>query len=395
MALLREVILKKRRQYAVITAVIVFTAIAAAEGVYAQNIQRSPERIYRIVDGVMKEVVHDTTTMMTAVDPGDSLSVFPDETPYSGIILKSVDTNPMGSDSDTVLTKAEQRALRRLERNDPAHVRYSRIFRDTIPLSRMTAISLVIPGYSQLYNKQAWKIPVLYVTAGATAYLGVRQNRKYLDYRHTYDAMIKRNAPREELDPVQTQMIKHNTNRMLLFAGALATYAYFLGDGVINYQGRNATDVKKATTLSTIFPGAGQIYNHSLWKVPIIYGALATMAYIVDYNTRGYKRTKLAYDIATDDDPNNTHELLEYPYNYSADQLRSLKNNYRRNRDMSIILTAGVYLLNIIDAHVDAHMKSYDVSDDFTVSLEPSITHLYTIRSQNTTALGLSLKLHF
>ena len=80
---------------------------------------------------------------------------------------------------------------------------------------------------------------------------------------------------------------------------------------------------------------------------------------------------------------------------YTADYLRKLKNNYRRNRDLCIIITAGLYLLNIIDAHVDAHMKDYDVSDDLSMTLEPTVTNFYTMRTGNSNGYGLSFKLRF
>lgn len=90
--------------------------------------------------------------------------------------------------------------------------------------------------------------------------------------------------------------------------------------------------------------------------MPIILGGIATMGYVINFNNRGYERFKLAYDQVA------AGKTDEFNGRYTADYLRKLKNNYRRNRDLCIIITAGLYLLNIIDAHVDAHMKDYDVS---------------------------------
>lgn len=348
-------------------AVTLVMAIATAR---AQDIPNDPNRRFKVVDGVLTEIRPDTTALK--------------ETP-----LPEIPVQDTVAAADT-LTRKEKRQLAR-ELDAPA-TRYSRIFRDSIPISRMTAISLVAPGFGQLYNKQAWKIPILYGTVGATAYLGFKQNSKYRDFKGQYDYMQRRGATQEELDPVQSQMIKYNTRRTLLFVGAIASYIYFVGDAVVNYNGP-VNSIKKATTLSTICPGAGQIYNKSYWKVPIVVGGFATMFYVIDYNARGYKRFKLAYDLLTDDDPNTVNEFNNETY--TAEQLRSWKNAYRRNRDLCIIITAGVYLLNIIDAHVDAHMKDFDISDDLVMRLEPTLINFYTQRTHNVNGVGLSFKMNF
>ena len=207
------------------------------------------------------------------------------------------DSLPTPEDSTALLSAREQRRMRRAML-DTAE-RYSVIFRDSIPISRMCAISMIAPGFGQLYNQQYWKIPIAWTTLGTSLYFGIKQNKKYQSYKGEYEAMQMRNASQEELNPVQAKMIRHNTYRQLLFAGALASYVYFIGDGAVNYPG-HTTSVKKATTLSTICPGAGQFYNGSYWKVPIVLGGFATMAYMIDWNNRGYKRFKLAYDLVTD-----------------------------------------------------------------------------------------------
>ena len=357
---------RKRHILFILTVVTVF--IVTTVRVYAQQPTQNSHPRYRVIDGVLKEVVAEPDS--TA---GDSTAV----------ALKSVESNP-------VLSKEEKKP-KKIKDADTSTVRYSSIFEDTIPISRMCLYSAIAPGFSQLYNKQAWKIPILYGTVGAAAYFGFQQNSKYRTFKKEYDGLIRQGASREELDPVQSQMIKHNTGRTLLFAGAIASYIYFIGDGALNYNGP-VNSVKKATTLSTICPGAGQIYNKSYWKLPIVVGAFATMGYVIDFNARGYKRFKLAYDLVTDGDDSTVDE---FNGRYSEDYLRRLKNSYRRNRDLSIIITCGLYLLNIIDAHVDAQLKDYDISDDLAVTLEPTLMNYYTMRSSNVTGIGLSLKINF
>ncbi len=339
-----------------------------------------------LLDSLSTDSLRMDSTQMDSIRSVDSISV-------DSIALDSLGMN-MLPDSTTMsdslfqsLPKKEQRKLNK----DMKPAKYNRYFRDSIPISRMTAISLVVPGFSQLYNDQVWKIPVLYGTAGSALFFGIKQNKTYSKYKSEYDAMLRRNATREELNPVQTRMIQHNTYRQLLFAGALVSYVYFLGDGVVNYDGA-MTSVKKATTLSTICPGAGQFYNKSYWKVPIVMGGFATMAYVIDFNNRGYQRFKLASDLVSDGDDST---IDEFNGRYDADYLNNLKRSYRRNRDLSLIITAGLYLLNIVDAHVDAHLQDYDVSDDLSMNLEPIFTNIYSQSKGNQNLFGMTFNIKF
>ncbi len=268
--------------------------------------------------------------------------------------------------------------------------RYSRIFRDTMPLSRMTAISLVVPGFSQLHNKQAWKIPLLYGTVGGFTYLSLNQAKHYRDYKSQYETLKSQGVPQAELDGVQSEMIRRNTSKTIFTLGAVASYVYFLADGVMNHQGAS-TSVKKATTLSTVLPGAGQFYNRSYWKVPIVVGAFATMGYVLNYNIQGYNRYQTAYNLVADDDPTTVDEYNGY---FSEDQLRTLKDSFRRNRDLSFVILGGIYLLNIVDAHVDAHLRDFDVSDDLAIDLVPTIINLNTYQAR-TQAVGVALSIRF
>jgi hypothetical protein len=153
-------------------------------------------------------------------------------------------------------------------------------------------VSAVLPGYGQIYNKQYWKLPILYGTLGTSIGLAIHQNSIYKPLKKEYDALIAKNGlyRTEELNLVQRKMIRSNTTRQLLWGAAAASYIYFLGDVVINYSTNEVSSVKKATTLSTICPGAGQIYNKSYWRAPIVLGGIASMAYVVDWNNRGFKR---------------------------------------------------------------------------------------------------------
>ncbi len=273
---------------------------------------------------------------------------------------------------------------------------------DSMSLSRMCWLSVPLPGFGQIYNKQYWKLAVLYPTVGAATTMFALEHKKYKPLKAQYDKYLIDNGylRTPELDQIQTEMIRHNTLQQIYAGVAIATYIYFIGDAAVNYSTNEVSHIKKATTLSTICPGAGQIYNKSYWRVPIIIGGMASTIYTIDWNNRGYQRFKTAYALKADWDKLTPEERLEkYPNGepdefrgaYSATFLKNLKDSYRRNRDLCILLTAGVYILNIIDAHVDAHLKDFDISDDLAVNVEPFFGTT-SVDTKPTMGLNLSVK---
>lgn len=275
-------------------------------------------------------------------------------------------------------------------------------FGDSVSLSRVCLVSAVLPGYGQIYNKQYWKLPILYGTMGSAIGLAVHQNSIYKPLKREYDALVRENglSRTEELNAVQSKMIRSNTKRQLLWGAAAASYIYFLGDAAVNYSTNEVSDVKKATTLSLICPGAGQIYNKSYWRAPIVLGGMASMVYVIDWNNRGYKRFKTAYALRADFDLNpgnypDGKSKDEFAGRYSASYLKNLRDAYRRNRDLCLILTAAVYAFQAVDAHVDAHLKDFDVSDDLTVSMEPMFDYQYSNVHDATPIFGFNINMTF
>ena len=268
---------------------------------------------------------------------------------------------------------------------------------DSMGLSKVCLLSVPLPGFGQIYNKQYWKLGVLYPVVGASVGMFIYENKQYKPLKKQYDQyLIDYGYMRTpELDEIQTKLIKHNTLQQIYAGIAIASYLYFIGDAAVNYTTNEVSQVKKATTLSTIFPGAGQIYNKSYWRVPIVIGGLASTIYTIDWNNRGYQRFKTAYSLKVDYEknpskyPNGAPD--EFRGAYTSSFLKNLKDSYRRNRDLCIILTAGVYLLNIIDAHVDAHLQDYDISDDLTMNLAPYFD-CTTIGSKPVYGVNMSLK---
>lgn len=152
--------------------------------------------------------------------------------------------------------------------------------------------------------------------------------------------------------------------------------------------GISTHSVSKALWLSTALPGAGQIYNRKYWKAPLIWAGLATTIWFAQDNNKIYRDFADAYDMRVDDDPNTVDAYVGV---YSERQLIVLQNQFRRWRDLNIILTVGVYLYNILDAYVDAHLFYFDVSEDLSLHWRPN--SWYTPGVGNGQAVGLSITL--
>ena len=302
------------------------------------------------------------------------------------------------------LARYEQRLLRAREQDRVDEfgniIPRQPLFSDSSSLSKVCLTSAVLPGYGQIYNKQYWKLPILYGTMGTSIGMWAHFGSQYRPLKREYDALLLQGMSRtEEMNAVQSKMIRANTSRQLCMAATAVSYIYFLGDAALNYSTNEVSSVKKATTLSLICPGAGQIYNKSYWRAPIAVGGIVSMIYVVDWNNRGFQRFKTAYHLCIDYERNPDKypqgPADEFRGRYSASFLKNLRDSNRRNRDLSILLTAGIYAFQAIDAHVDAHLKDFDISDNLTVQLQPMFDYQYTYHNGATPIFGFDLNVTF
>jgi hypothetical protein len=140
-------------------------------------------------------------------------------------------------------------------------------------------------------------------------------------------------------------------------------------DTLIQEKEKKSHSIKRATIYSAVLPGLGQAYNKKYWKIPIIYAGFGVMTYFIIYNTQEYNEYKEAYIYKANDE---TYPIdNDYVDIYNLDQLESGMDTYRRYRDISYIVTALWYVINILDANVDAHFVDYDISDDLSLEWQP------------------------
>ncbi len=126
---------------------------------------------------------------------------------------------------------------------------------------------------------------------------------------------------------------------------------------------------QKSTWMSAALPGLGQIYNRRYWKPPIIYAGLAVSLYFLIDNQNKFIIARNSLRGRLNVPGFEVHPKYE---SFSADQIQSDRDFYRNNRDYSIIGLTAVYALNIVDAVVDAHLKSFDVGEDLSLRVKPS-----------------------
>tara|TARA_B100000902_G_scaffold38951_1_gene46334 strand:+ start:1258 stop:1788 length:531 start_codon:yes stop_codon:yes gene_type:complete len=122
----------------------------------------------------------------------------------------------------------------------------------------------------------------------------------------------------------------------------------------------------KAALYSTLLPGLGQIKTKKYWKVPIIYAGLLTSGYFIKKNYSNYKTYKNIFI-----DRVNGDKTDEYIDIYSDADIKTLTEHYRRNTEVSTLLFTLTYILNIIDASVNAHLMKYNISEDLSIEITP------------------------
>jgi hypothetical protein len=146
-------------------------------------------------------------------------------------------------------------------------------------------------------------------------------------------------------------------------------------------------DPRKALMFSAVLPGAGQFYNKKYWKMPLVYGGFIGLLYVVNfYHKENLKYREQLFDMINDPPASGLS-----PDNLTEDQLRTLVDKSRRERDFFIIMNGLFYLLQMVDAHVDAHLKEFDINPKMQVRLEPMMENSM-MTGRNT---GIALKIKF
>ncbi len=147
----------------------------------------------------------------------------------------------------------------------------------------------------------------------------------------------------------------------------------------------------KATLMSTFLPGLGQVYNKKYWKIPIIYAGFGVLGYFVITYSNDYQTYKNAYLESIQGVKDGKYSA--YVAQYTADQLLASRDFYRRNLEINCIFTVLWYALNILDAAVDAHLYTFNISDRLSMRVEPAPLQFTGFSCRPSS--GVNLSLHF
>ncbi len=162
--------------------------------------------------------------------------------------------------------------------------------------------------------------------------------------------------------------------------------SYLEGTSLELVKSKKIHSPHKASFYAAILPGMGQIYNKKYWKLPLVYGGIAATGYFIHFNSKYYSKYKSAYRDFIIQDPGNKSYLEFIPPGLTESDvvggaydswfesaLESKKQYYRRYRDLSYFIMAGVYMLQIVDAAVDAHFYNFSISDDLSMRISPAL----------------------
>jgi Family of unknown function (DUF5683) len=129
----------------------------------------------------------------------------------------------------------------------------------------------------------------------------------------------------------------------------------------------------KAALRSAILPGWGQAYNKKYWKLPIVYGALAVPVVTFNYNYTWYNKTREAYEIKYTQDTARYSEIDPRLLPLSTESLQLYRNQFRQGMDFSVLAFLIIWGLQVADAAVDAHLKGFNISDDLSMKIKPTV----------------------
>lgn len=186
--------------------------------------------------------------------------------------------------------------------------------------------------------------------------------------------------------------------RRLLLVFSLLSFFYGWSQDSLSVTNKESSldtvhSPKKAMLYSLVLPGAGQVYNHismpkgkkkAFWKLPIIYAGLGITTYLAIQNNALRKDAKAEYSFRLE----NNNQVNDPQFqNFNLDGVLSSFNQSQRNRDLMVFGAIIVYGLNILDAGVEAHFVNFDVTDNLSLNVQPTLMDKYT--------LGMHLSFNF
>ena len=236
--------------------------------------------------------------------------------------------------------------------------------KNELKVGTLAAGSAVFIGGEQIYNRQYWKLPIVYGSIFGSLGAGIYFNTQG----------------------------QHDIAKYCFIGTGVAYWATHM-DGVISYKTDKYPLPGKATLYSILLPGLGQAYNGEFWKIPVYLGGFGAAFYFFNTNSINYERYRRIYKEASGDN------AATYEGPISSETALYYRNVFRRYRDYSILAMALVYLLQVIDANVFSYMHDFEIVDDMaSVSVTPTVIAPECNLAMNpasSPAFGLSFGIRF
>ncbi len=266
-------------------------------------------------------------------------------------------------------------------------------------------LSATVPGLGQIYNRKIWKVPIIYGGFYGLFYAYNYNNTGYKNFYYAFVSYPKQNTSytgtpyREQLASTANYYKKY---RSLSLIGIIGWYTLNIIDASIDAYTLKANifakgkihSPQRAAVLSAALPGLGQLYNGKWYKVPFIYGGYAGLYFGWQFNNKNFSLYNDIYKNIPRDAPTDSLYTVE-GYELTKDNVYKAQEYYRRYRDLSLIGVGMLYLLNVIDATVDAYMFNYDISDDLSLEIQPDFIDVNSIYYSNQNPVGLKLTFKF
>lgn len=253
-----------------------------------------------------------------------------------------------------------------------------------------------IPAGGTVYNRQYTKTPIYGASLIGLSTLTVQQYIQYRKHYKTYTTVLANRAngidDPTDLTPIRQKKQQTLANYNLFRNISIAAYTYTIVDSYISnlliHEPKRPHSPLKAAYRSGLLPGLGQAYNRKYWKIPIIYAGFGSLGYSIYSNGTQSERYKEEYLARTRPGYGNTDDRLSP---ISTDNLLRIRSQYKRYYDLSIILTAVWYVVNIADATVDGHLHEFDISDDLSYhdfQIRPHLNTISQADNPNTPLVG-------
>ncbi len=329
---------------------------------------------------------------LSAVEPGsfydtlriDTVQLNPNADSLRQTLQESGFSEASRIDSAGIARYSSAHATPLVVTNRPESPSRWRLFCDSMPQGYVALAALTLPGAGQVINGQYWKLPLFYGSIGGFLWLGLYGNRQF----RSLSAQI---PPSDRLGILEYRGRVERWRYMSYgaFTAAGIVYALSVADALVSHSPHHHSPTA-ALVSSILLPGLGQIYNGAYWKVPIIYGTGFWLVSQYLHTQRLYTRFDQSLTSMLDGDPSTQDE---FEGTRTQQELEYFRDYYQRYRDLYVIGLSLLYVLNVVDAYVDAHLFYWNVDENLAFRAEPMLHPLYG--GVDGMAVALNLRMDF